>query len=188
MLFRSYLDRLAPGGIFTATRWVQTPPSEETRLLATAVAALHRIGAEPTETVVMLRSYSTAVLLVQPDGFSATELDRIAVFAEEERFDLVAAPGLDPAATNRYNVVPDELYSRLALDLLTATDPDPIYRSHDFDITPPPTTVPSSAITSPGRRRRRFGPRWAAPGSPSAGPATSCRWRCWEFPRWPSWC
>ncbi len=135
--FERYLDRLAPGGILTATRWVQTPPSEETRLLATAVAALHRIGAEPTETVVMLRSYSTAVLLVQPDGFSAVELDRIAAFAEEERFDLVAAPGLDPAATNRYNVVPDELYSRLALDLLTATDPDPIYRSHDFDITAP---------------------------------------------------
>ena len=112
-------------------------PARRPGLLATAVAALRRIGVEPTESVVMLRSYSTAVLLVQPDGFLAAELDRIAAFAEEERFDLVAAPGLDQTTTNRYNVVPDEQYSRLALDLLTAADPDPIYRSHDFDIAAP---------------------------------------------------
>lgn len=135
--FEQYLGRLAPGGIFTATRWVQTPPSEETRLLATAVEALHRIGVDPSDTVVMLRGYSTAVLLVQPDGFSEVELDRIAAFAEDERFDFVAAPGLDPATTNRFNVVPDEPYSRLASDLLAAPDPAPIYRSHDFEIAAP---------------------------------------------------
>jgi hypothetical protein len=135
--FEAYLERLAPGGIFTATRWVQTPPSEETRLLATAVAALRRTGVDPVDAVVMLRSYSTTVLLVQPDGFSAEELGQITAFAEEERFDLVAAPGLDRASTNRYNVVPDEQYSRLASDLLTTPDLESVYRSHDFDIAAP---------------------------------------------------
>ncbi len=135
--FEQYLERLSPRGIFTATRWVQTPPSEETRLLATAVEALHRIGAEPSDTVVMLRSYSTAVLAVQPDGFSEAELDQIVAFAEDERFDFVAAPGLDPAKTNRFNVVPDEPYSSLASDLLTAPDLARIYRSNDFEIAAP---------------------------------------------------
>jgi spermidine synthase len=132
--FEQYLERLAPGGIFTATRWVQTPPSEETRLLATAVEALRRLGVEPSDTVVMLRSYSAAALLVQPDGFSRAELDQIAAFAVDERFDFVAAPGLDPETTNRFNVVPDEQYSRLASDLLAAPDTARIYRSHDFEI------------------------------------------------------
>lgn len=166
--FEKYLERLAPGGIFTATRWVQTPPSEETRLLATAVEALRRIGSEPYDTVVMLRSYSVAVLLVQPDGFSEADLDHIAVFAEEERFDFVAAPGLDPATTNRYNVVPDERYSRLASDLLTALDTTPIYRSHDFEIAPPTDDRPffghyfkwsqaSTVAASLGRTWQPFG-------------------------------
>jgi hypothetical protein len=135
--FEGYLRRLAPAGIFTAMRWVQSPPSEETRLLATAVEALRRIDAEPRDSVIMLRSYSTAVLLAQPDGFSEAELDQVASFAEEERFDIVAAPGLEPDATNRFNVIPDEDYSSLASDLIAASDPGPIYRSHEFEIAPP---------------------------------------------------
>ena len=135
--FEAYFARLAPDGVFTATRWVQTPPSEETRLLATAVEALHRIGVDPYDSVVMLRSYSTAVLLVQPDGFSGVELDQIAVFAADERFDVVAAPGLDAETTNRFNVVPDERYSGLAADLIAAPNPTPIYRSYDFEIAAP---------------------------------------------------
>ncbi len=135
--FEAYFDRLGPDGIFTATRWVQTPPSEETRLLATAAEALRRMDVDPGGSVVMLRGYSTAVLLVRPEGFTSAELDQVAAFAEEERFDVVAAPGADPAAANRFNVVPDEQYSVLASALLAAADPEPIYASYDFDITPP---------------------------------------------------
>jgi hypothetical protein len=134
--FEQALGRLAPDGIVTVMRWVQLPASEETRLLATAVEALRRRGADPSDALVMLRSYATAVLLVQPDGFSPAELDQVAAFAEEERFDIVTAPNLDSATTNRYNVVPDEPYSRLASDLLAAPDPVPIYRSHAFEIAP----------------------------------------------------
>jgi hypothetical protein len=135
--FERYLDRLAPGGIFTATRWVQTPPSEEIRLLATAVEALRRRDIDPADGVVMLRNYSTAVLLVQPDGFSPADLEQIEAFAVEERFDVVAVPELDPTTTNRFSVVPDEQYSRLAADLITAPDLGAVYRSHDFDIAAP---------------------------------------------------
>jgi hypothetical protein len=116
----------------------------------------------------MLRSYSAAVLLVQPDGFSEADLDQIAAFAEDERFDFVAAPGLDPATTNRYNVVPDERYSRLASDLLTEPDPARIYRSHDFEIAAPTDDRPffghyfkwsqaSAVAASLGRTWQPFG-------------------------------
>ncbi len=166
--FEQYLKRLAPNGIFTATRWVQTPPSEEIRLLATAVEALRRIGSEASDAMVMLRSYSVAVLLVQPDGFSVADLDQIAVFASDERFDFVAAPGLDPETINRYNVVPDERYSRLASDLLSARDTARIYRSHDFEIAPPTDDRPffghyfkwsqaSTVAASLGRTWQPFG-------------------------------
>jgi hypothetical protein len=135
--FEGYLERLEPAGILMAARWVQTPPSEETRLLGVATAALHSAGVDPAAAVVMLRSYSNAVLLVQPDGWSVADLAAVRAFAEEQRFDLVTMPGLDPSDTNRYNVVPDEPYSRLAAELLTSADPNDLYVRYDFDITPP---------------------------------------------------
>ncbi|MEN8113015.1 MAG: hypothetical protein ABFS21_01395 [Actinomycetota bacterium] len=135
--FESYLDRLEPAGILAASRWVQTPPSEEIRLLGVAAEALRRSGADPAASVVMLRSYSNALLLVQPHGWSAGDLAGVRAFAEEQRFDLVAIPGPDPFDANRYNVVPDEQYSDLAAAVLTSTRPHDLYAGYEFDITPP---------------------------------------------------
>jgi hypothetical protein len=134
--FEQYLSRLAPDGILSVARWVQTPPSEETRLVATAAAALRRQEEDPGSAIVMLRGYSMALLLVQPDGFDAMDLELIHRFADRERFDLMAAPGLDPATTNRFNVVPDEQYSALAMEIIAAADPKAIYGAHPFDIAP----------------------------------------------------
>ena len=135
--FAGYLERLEPSGVLVAARWVQTPPSEETRLLGVAVAALRSAGIDPAGAVVMLRSYSNALLLVQPDGWSAIDIATVYAFANELRFDLVAMPDLEPSDTNRYNVIPDEPYSGLAAELLTSPDPHGIYAAYDFDITPP---------------------------------------------------
>ncbi len=135
--FDRYFELLSPHGIFTATRWVQLPPSEETRMVATAVEALRRAGHDPARAVVVLRSYSNAVLLVQPDGFSISDLSVVYDFAETERFDIVVAPGPGTVDANRFNVVPDEEYSTLAAALVTASDPEPIYARHDFEISPP---------------------------------------------------
>lgn len=135
--FENYLERLEPAGILMASRWVQTPPSEETRLLGVAAAALRASGIDPAATVVMLRNYSNSLLLVQPDGWSAADIAAVGAFADEQRFDLVAMPGLDPSHTNRYNVIPDENYSTLAAELLTSADPNALYVRYVFDITPP---------------------------------------------------
>jgi hypothetical protein len=131
--FTSYLERLAPGGIFTAMRWVQVPPSESVRLIALAAAAADRVGAEPAGSVVALRGYSTAVVLVKPDGFTAEDIAVVIDFAETRRFDLVAAPGLEAEDANRFNVLSDDEYFPLAASLLGGSPPS----SYPFDITPP---------------------------------------------------
>ncbi len=135
--FASYLDRLEPNGILMVGRWVQTPPSEETRLLGIAAAALRRGDLDPVAAVVMLRNYSTAVLLVQPDGWSAADLVAVQGFAAAQRFDVVTMPGLNPAETNRFSVIPDEQYSVLAAELLSVVDPERMYAGYEFDISPP---------------------------------------------------
>ncbi|MDJ0665351.1 MAG: hypothetical protein QNJ75_12435, partial [Acidimicrobiia bacterium] len=135
--FVAYLDRLGPDGILSVVRWVQTPPSEETRLLATAAEALRRTDIDPVAAVAMLRNYSNVVLLVQPDGWSPADIEAIREFAIAERFDIVAMPGLDPAETNRFSVIPDEQYSQLAAQLLVTSDPAAVYAESSFAIAPP---------------------------------------------------
>ena len=135
--FLGYLDRLEPHGVLTASRWVQTPPSEEIRLLGIAVAALRSQGVEPAAAVVMLRSYSNAVLLVQPDGWSTADLTTIREFAGVQRFDIVTMPDVDPPEPNRFSIIVDERYSTLADELLTVGDPESLYARYEFDISPP---------------------------------------------------
>jgi hypothetical protein len=135
--FVAYLELLEPNGVVSVARWVQTPPSEEVRLLATAVEALRRTGVPPEAAVVMLRNYSNTVLLAQPDGWSLADIDVVRRFAGAQRFDIIAMPGVGLAETNRFSVIPDERYSVLAARLLWAEDPEPVYRESEFAIAPP---------------------------------------------------
>jgi hypothetical protein len=133
----SYLSRLRPGGLFATMRWLQTPPSEEVRLVALAGEALRRRGVAPSSGVVALRGYASALVIVKPEGFTTGELTRVRAFARQRRFDLFAAPGLTEADANRYNVLPSDDYYRIAASVLTADDPARTFDSYAFDITPP---------------------------------------------------
>jgi len=132
-----YLSRLKPGGLLAVMRWLQTPPSEEMRLIGLAVEAVKRAGGDPARSIVALRGYSAVLVLVKQGEFTDEEVAVIRAFAESRRFDLVAAPGLRPEEANRYNVLPDDAYYRLSASLLSASDPHPVYTSYAFDIAPP---------------------------------------------------
>ncbi len=133
--FAAYLDVLAPKGILATMRWAQTPPSEETRLVATAAAAVRMHGGDPMQSIVALRSYRNAVVLVQPDGFSNGDLEALHDFAERQRLDVIAAPDVTADEVNRFNTVPDERYSSLAAQILT-DDPSGVYAAYEFAIAP----------------------------------------------------
>ncbi|HSD85381.1 MAG TPA: hypothetical protein VLG46_16075, partial [Anaerolineae bacterium] len=104
--FTQYLACLKPDGIFVALRWLQTPPSEETRLIALAAEAVRKSGVDPMRSIVALRGYSTVLLLVKRGEFNSGELQMIRSFADARRFDFITAPDLQPGESNRYNVLP----------------------------------------------------------------------------------
>jgi hypothetical protein len=135
--FEQYLLRLNPDGLLSVMRWLQTPPSEETRLIGIAAASVRRSGGDPRQSIVALRGYSTALVLVKRAAFTPSELASIRAFAESRRFDFIAAPDLQAEETNRYNVLPDDAYYRLAASILSAPDPASNDESYPFDITPP---------------------------------------------------
>jgi SAM-dependent methyltransferase len=143
--FKAYLDLLRPGGILQFTRWLQTPPSEETRLFALAVTALEQTTPRqntsrqtaPANALLFFRGYNTATVLVKPDGFSPAELELVREWLSERAFDLVYAPDVQPEEVNRYNVLPSPVYHEIALELLSAPDRSAWFDTFAFDVTPP---------------------------------------------------
>jgi hypothetical protein len=138
--FRDALARLAPGGLLVATRWLQIPPSEDLRLVATLAEALARRGIEqPGEALVAYRGIQTLTVLAKPDGWHSEELELVREFAGSRRFDMVWAPGIQPEETNRYNRTPTPEHYEAARDLLLAFpgSASRFYAGYPFAIAPP---------------------------------------------------
>ena len=131
------LKRLTPSGMLVVSRWLQTPPSEETRLFTTLVEALEANGvSDPRQALVAYRGVQTLTSLVQPHGWSKVELDKVKTFTESRRFDLVWMPGITPEETNRFNRLPESSYFTLLKDFFLATDRKAFYKAYPYAITP----------------------------------------------------
>lgn len=139
-----YLRGLAPGGVLAVTRWVQTPPSEEVRAWAAAVAALegpaHGGPAAPggavAGKVMALRSMNTLTILVKPSGFGADDVARVRAFCAARHFDITYAPGVDPAEGNRYNVLPEDLHHEAFVAILSPQRREGFLAAFPFDVSP----------------------------------------------------
>jgi spermidine synthase len=136
--FVEYLDHLTPGGVLMVHRWLQTPPSENVRVLALAVSALERLGVEdPGQHVIALRSLYTGLLLVEREEFTREQMETVKRFSEEKRFDLIYYPGITPGEVNRYSVLEEPYYYEVYTELLSAEDRDSFYATYAFDVSPP---------------------------------------------------
>ncbi|HEY0144092.1 MAG TPA: SAM-dependent methyltransferase [Thermoanaerobaculia bacterium] len=99
------IAHLRPGGYLVVTRWMQAPPREVVKLLATAILAQER----PAHRIVLVRGWNTATLLVKNGDFTAGELAALRTFCDDRSLDVDYAPGLRREETNQYNVL-DEPY------------------------------------------------------------------------------
>ncbi|MDI6772618.1 MAG: hypothetical protein QME77_08520, partial [bacterium] len=131
---RDYLGRLAPGGVLAVTRWIQTPPSEEIRVWAAAVAALGDAG--PRSQLAALRSLNTMTVLVKPEGFGPADVAAIQEFASSRRFDITYAPGVGAAEGNRYNVLPRDVHREAFTAVLDPARREEFLRAYPFDVRP----------------------------------------------------
>jgi hypothetical protein len=93
--WRTFVARLAPGGIFTVSRWFQGGARDETaRLVSLAVATLEERGvARPREHIVLAASGAVATLLLSRDPFAVEDLERVRDATIAYGFRLLAAPG-----------------------------------------------------------------------------------------------
>ena len=132
----AYLDRLLPGGVLAITRWINLPPREVLKLLATATAALERRGvAEPGRQLALVRSWKTATLLVKNGAFTPAEIATLETFCRARSFDADFYPGIRPEQANRYNVLDTSWFHDGAVALL-GPERDAFVERYKFAIAP----------------------------------------------------
>jgi len=133
----AYLQHLRPGGVLAITRWVRMPPRDELKLFATAVAALERLSLQPSDRLVLIRSWATATILVKKDSFTGPELATLRRWAEERLFDTAYFPGIGADQHNRFNVLEHDYYFQaISAFLAPGQQREQFFRDYAFDLRP----------------------------------------------------
>jgi SAM-dependent methyltransferase len=135
--FEAFLRHLRPGGVLAVTRWVRTPPRDELKLFATGVVALERMGLNPAERLVLIRSWAAATLLVKKEAFTAKELFALRRWAEERLFDTSYFPGIAASQHNRFNVLDRDYYFEATSAFLAGGESrEQFFRDYAFNLRP----------------------------------------------------
>jgi spermidine synthase len=135
--FETFLRHLRPSGVLAVTRWVRTPPRDELKLFATGVAALERMGLNPAERLVLIRSWAAATLLVKKEAFTAQELFALRRWAQERLFDTSYFHGITADEHNRYNVLERDYYFEATSAFLAGgKSRERFFRNYAFNVRP----------------------------------------------------
>jgi spermidine synthase len=130
------LDRLNEGGILSITRPIKMPPRDSLKMLSTVTEALVRFKTNsPAGHIIMIRSYSTATILVSPQPFTNIQVKKAEEFASENSFDLVHVPGIKPYQVNRFDVL-DKPYYYDAAQAILSGNRGTFYDGYDYYIRP----------------------------------------------------
>ena len=134
--FRDLVARLSPDGVLIVTRWLQQPPSEEVKVWAAAAAALEQLGLTPAAHLAAIRSLNTTAMLASRRPWTPEGVARLAGFAASRRFDIIYAPGLGEEASNRYNVLPQDVYRAAFAAMLIPAARRQYLAGSPLDVTP----------------------------------------------------
>jgi len=136
--FKEYYRHLAPGGILSVSRWIQTPPNEEARLISLATAALEELDiVDPGRHMAAIRSFQTFTLLVKESPFLQQDITAVKNFCDRLGFDVVFFPGIAQTDLNRYNVLPREVYNEAFTSILSPSERESYLAEYSYDISPP---------------------------------------------------
>jgi len=133
--------RLNDGGLLTLTRWLQTPPTESLRVLATIEAALRKQGVDqPGDYIAAFRTMRTMTFVVGQAPLTGDQSDLIRSFCANRGYDVVWLPDIRPDEVNRYNRLPEPVYYETFSALLA--DPAGVIDQYEYDIRPPTDNRP----------------------------------------------
>ena len=130
---RELIAHLTPGGYLVITRWMQAPPREVVKLLATAIVAQEA----PANRIALVRGWNTATLIVRNGDFPAAEIARLRTFCEDRSLDLDYAPGARREETNQFNVLDEPyLFDAAAALLAGGATREDFFERYKFNVRP----------------------------------------------------
>jgi spermidine synthase len=130
------LERLAPGGILSISTWIKNPPRDNIKLLAMAIEAVEWHGKiTPAQSIVMIRSWQTATLLVKNGTFESTDIAAIREYCKSRLFDISYYPGVKEKETNIFNIMEEDIFYYAAKSLLS-TEKEKFYETYPFYVKP----------------------------------------------------
>lgn len=134
--WRTFLERLAPGGVFTVSRWYAPERSEETgRMVSLAMAAAFETGAsDPRQQIFLAGSERVANLVLAREPLSQEVVDALEAAAEDLNYTVLISPRREPEVDVLRKIVSapskrelERYTSSLALDLTPPTDNRPFF-------------------------------------------------------------
>ncbi len=130
------LDRLSDGGLLSITRTLKSPPRDSLKILATVKESLLRRGvAEPSEHVIMIRSWATATIIVSPQLFKQSSIAKVRKFCQQKRFDPVYFSHIREEDVNRFHVLQEPYYYMAAKEIFSK-DAEKFYDDYPYYIRP----------------------------------------------------
>ncbi len=141
--FSATLGCLAPDGIFATCRAIQTPPSDNAKILATLIAALERRGVrEPGKHIVVVRDFLAVCTMVKISPWTEDEISRVRRVCAERDLTPVYFTGIRDDELNHPDRLPGppgeegDWLHHAAVELLSDRGREFI-SSWPFDIRPP---------------------------------------------------
>jgi hypothetical protein len=128
--FNDYLDHLTDRGVLTITRWV----FDGLRLVSLAHAAAAAHGWPLADRIAIVRHQRVATFLLKKTPFSPAELARLRDVAGQLGFEVLYAPGGEPAAMDDEMV--DGTTTADYARLVREPDPERFYAAFHADIRP----------------------------------------------------
>lgn len=135
--FKEYLNGLDTEGILSVSMYLIPPPRNEFRLLTTVITALEEIGQRDiSKNLLAIRSWDSITILIKKSYFSEHEIEKLKLFSESRRFDLLNYPGIKKEETNIYIRQPSFEYYNDFQSIIRPETRASFIKSYLFDITP----------------------------------------------------
>ncbi len=96
----SIMALLSPEGSLVITRWLQSPPSENLKIMGTVAEAAQK---DISPHIFAFRSWSTLTTVYRKPGFGPQEIENFKQRAARLNHDLVYYLGMEPEEANIYN-------------------------------------------------------------------------------------
>ncbi|MGM0366073.1 MAG: hypothetical protein ACQEP5_06000 [Actinomycetota bacterium] len=131
----SIMGMLAPDGRLAVTRWAQSLPSENLKIIGTLAEAA---GKDISPHVFAYRSWSTLTTVYRKSGYSSGEIDSLKYMVDKLNYDLVYYRGMEAGEANIYNRLQEPYFHQFFKEIIEGDSKirQKFYAGYYFNIQP----------------------------------------------------